>query len=66
MSVSNMSIYSQPSGQACGLRRGSFSFTVSAALSDPVLQHELKLQNPQLKAALRAAGVGSMLGQVSL
>jgi hypothetical protein len=51
--VSDSSIYSQPSEQPCGFR----SFKISAILSDPVLQQELQLQNPQLKAGLLAAGL---------
>ena len=51
--ASDSSIYSQPSRQPCGFR----SFKISAILSDPVLQQELQLQNPQLKAGLLAAGL---------
>ena len=49
--ASDSSIYSQPSEQPCGFR----SFKISAILSDPILQQQLQLQNPRLKAGLLAA-----------
>lgn len=53
MSVSCMSLYSEPSARP----RGFSGFKVSSVLTDPILQQELQKGNRQLKLALRAAGV---------
>jgi hypothetical protein len=48
-----MSLHSEPSARP----RGFSGFRVSSVLTDPVLQQELQKGNPQLKLALKGAGV---------